>query len=428
MKIKIRDKLRGNDDGVAVIMALIILFIIAATASTSLMITISDLKTNANYRLDRQLFYVSEAGIYRTIGELCSDSDYGSGTVINESVGNIGSYTVTVAVDADPFFKTITSTGNLPDYGLYGTVTAKVSRKGPFIFAAYSDSKMLYVKMDATVDSYDSSIDPNYTSPYSNGDLGSNAEEGAGEIGVDLGVNSTIKGDVQTVGTIIKDVTANVTGDETEGACFLPFQPIGTITAGTGNDIPPYPNASIVTLPNGTGSVYGNVTMGQNGELTLSGGDYDFDELIIGRNVELIINGTTTTTINANMVILGNNVTITNNVSTTFNVINTMTIGANLTMQQGANPRPEDFIIYYKGSQPVDIDIGNGSFYGAIYAPNAQISLGKKSFLSHFYGSFIGDDVHLEEDAKLHYDESLADLNTPYGKYKLVKGSFLEKF
>ena len=272
--MKIRDKLKGNDDGVIIMMTLIILFIIAATASTSLMITTSDLKTNSNYRLDRQLFYVSEAGIYRTIAELNLDPDYGSGTVISESVGNIGSYTVTVAVDSDPLFKTITSTGNLPGYGLYGTVTAKVSRNGLFNFAAYSDSKKMKVHDNVTVDSYNSSIDPNYTSPYSNGDLGSNAEEGAGKIGVDLGVNSTINGDVQTVGTIIKDVTANVTGNETEGACFLPFQPIGTITVGIGADGIAPPDGTV--LASGTGSAYGDVTMGQNGSLTLSGGDYDF--------------------------------------------------------------------------------------------------------------------------------------------------------
>ena len=50
----------------------------------------------------------------------------------------MGSYTVSVSIDENPDYLTITSTGSLPFYNVSGTITAKVLKSNPFLFAMSS--------------------------------------------------------------------------------------------------------------------------------------------------------------------------------------------------------------------------------------------------------------------------------------------------
>ena len=47
-------------------------------------------------------------------------------------------------------------------------------------------------------------------------------------------------------------------------------------------------------------------------------------------------------------------------------------------------------------------------FYGAVYAPNASISIKAKGDI---YGSFVGNDFELKSYGKVHYDKALAEAN-----------------
>ena len=84
------------------------------------------------------------------------------------------------------------------------------------------------------------------------------------------------------------------------------------------------------------------------------------------------------------------------------------------TTASAANP-PEDFIIWGTSPDPQKVDIkGNGVLCGVVYAPNGSTFINGNGDVC---GSVVANDITIVGDAKFHYDESLADLDTsnPYG-------------
>ena len=71
------------------------------------------------------------------------------------------------------------------------------------------------------------------------------------------------------------------------------------------------------------------------------------------------------------------------------------------------NAIPSDFKLFGTGEigQVIDLKAKN-EFYGAVYAPNASISIKAKGDI---YGSFIGNDFELKSYGKVHYDKALAE-------------------
>lgn len=416
MKVRIKDRLKGNDDGIAIIVVVAFLFIIAAIASSSLMVSTTDLKTSANFRLDKQLFYVSEAGIYRTVAELNNNSYY-TGTS-GASVAKMGSYTVTVSTDADTSFKTVTSTGNLPGYGLYGTLTAKVSRTDSiFDFALYSKEE-LDVASNATTDSYNSNNGAyGGTNTATKGNIGSNED-------VDLENNITISGNVQAVGNIETGTGVTVTGTSNDNGPSLTFPAVEAFSTGTGTD---YTINSDTTFSPGTPDTnnnYGDVKIRSNKTLTLSGtATYYFDEIEV-ESGELIIGAGVT--IYADRIEIESNEKITIVNSTTLYIKERLRVESNATIVSGSPQKPSNLIVYGPYDGPSDVVFNsNNAFYGVIYAPDGKIDINSNG---HFYGSFIAEEIDVDSNAKIHYDEALSSLSSPYNRYELVKGSFLERF
>ena len=60
---------------------------------------------------------------------------------------------------------------------------------------------------------------------------------------------------------------------------------------------------------------------------------------------------------------------------------------------------------------------GQGSFYGAVYAPNATISLdGSGSSKGEMFGAVVGKSISFGGGYQFHYDEDLADLEDENAK------------
>ncbi|MFQ6070528.1 MAG: hypothetical protein ACE5LC_08390 [Candidatus Aminicenantales bacterium] len=68
----------------------------------------------------------------------------------------------------------------------------------------------------------------------------------------------------------------------------------------------------------------------------------------------------------------------------------------------------------------------NTEFYGGVYVPRAEVELHSNS---RFYGSVVAQSVELESNARIHYDEALADLDisTGGGDYSFTVKSWREK-
>lgn len=93
-----------------------------------------------------------------------------------------------------------------------------------------------------------------------------------------------------------------------------------------------------------------------------------------------------------------------------------------------ATARPTNMLIY--GMKPdaasgipgcLDIDIsGNGNFYGAVYAPQADITLNGGGARGSVYGSLAGKRVSFNGNGTIiHYDESLRELSGVIRAYQL---------
>jgi len=68
---------------------------------------------------------------------------------------------------------------------------------------------------------------------------------------------------------------------------------------------------------------------------------------------------------------------------------------------------PLSMMFYLKGSNPLSI-ASESEFYGAIYAPDVDITVGSEAVI---HGSLVGSSVSLGQGASMHYDEALQDLS-----------------
>ena len=101
-------------------------------------------------------------------------------------------------------------------------------------------------------------------------------------------------------------------------------------------------------------------------------------------------------------------VTITTNGPVTLYCDSLYTEGGQMRGRVGGTDTPAALIINVIGSSQVELR-GGSTFVGALYAPNAEIRVRESSVV---YGSAVsGSRFRLEENAKIHYDEKLADVS-----------------
>jgi hypothetical protein len=142
-----------------------------------------------------------------------------------------------------------------------------------------------------------------------------------------------------------------------------------------------------VVMPEGVEN-QGQLNISGNTTVTLAGGTYRFDLIRISGNGRLNFTGPATVYLKGELKVSGNG------------------IGT-------ANDRPPNLIIYSQGissgvSGSGDISFsGNGSFYGAVYAPGSKISVTGNGAL---YGALIGWEARVTGNGGVHYDEALREV------------------
>ncbi|MFB3816677.1 MAG: hypothetical protein ACE147_03335 [Candidatus Methylomirabilales bacterium] len=229
---------------------------------------------------------------------------------------------------------------------------------------------------NGTTDSYNSNDGPyGGSNVLSNGDV-STDRVGSGSI--TIGANATVNGSVLCGPTCNTStdvvVSGHVSGSISQEPNTLDM-PLPVIPAGVTNQ--------------------GALSITGNRDVTLNAGTYWFSSIHIAGNGRLRTSGQVKIYVTGNVDIGGNGVIAANNAPPNLLIYGTSTNPTNPTAP-GA-------------STCTSVSIhGNGSFVGAIYAPNADISLVGNAAT---YGSLSGNTVTITGNGEFHYDEALGMLD-----------------
>lgn len=256
-------------------------------------------------------------------------------------------------------------------------------------------------------DSYDSDIGPyDPLHPGTNGDIATNSKDiGA----ISMIEHAIVNGDASTGpnGTVVLSNSATVTGN---------------ISHDTHRDLPKVIIPSYLTnLENG-----GTYKLANDNSGTLSEGNYKYSNINLSGKSKLNISGdvkiylTDTSSLSiigqAELTILAGSklaIYVDGKIGAAGNGITNLTnIPANCLI-----------LSTYTGNDEGVKLAGNGSFYGAVYAPKTAIKITGNGDL---HGSFTGSSVNIPGNAKIHYDEALSKIGLPHISLKDMPGTWKE--
>ena len=381
---------KGRDqEGIALVITLLIMTILLIMASAFMSISSTETLIAINERNRVQAYHLAEAGAEMAIAQLNANSNY-AGTGGEQALGT-GTYTVTVTCvppaapappcpPATPDQRIITAMGcvrNCTPPSATSRVEVRVQPGSPFQFAFYGLGVTL-LEDGVVVDSYDSALgnyDPSTAGAEAN--IGSNGD-------IKLLTGNTVRGNAQAGGTVTLGAGSTITGTTTAPAPPVTFPPVDTAPP-----IPPAPNLSVA---NGATA-------------TLSAGTYYFNAITLGSGATLNITGPVVIYMTGDFHAQG---------------------GAMVNATAASTRKPTDLLIFSSavGEDAVKGYDGGGQFRGAIFAPDAEVEF-SAGWTVH--GSLVGTQIDIEDGVQFHYDRALARSSTPGGSFRPTAGSWQER-
>ncbi len=375
-------KKRGSAIPLAVVAVMILLAMGTGLLSLGLHSRIISIRTAS----DIAARSAADAGLIKALFEMnqklkvgpWNDSSLPFGTNISlPNCDAVFSYTVTGDLSSG---YTVESTGTFNQ--TQRTVRCTLQLQGPFEAAIFTENGM-QMKNSAVVDWY------NYNEDDKIMQVGTNSTA-SGSIGLKNSV--TVYGDVVVgmggdPGVVINDYGATVTGDTRALTERYVMQPI---------TVPEW----LETLPSGgaiqndttisTSTRYSSIDLGSSETVTITGGDitiYITGDITLGNSAELGIEN------DASLILyLGGDFEGRNS-----SVINNMTQDAHRLKIYGLDSCEN---MRFKNSS---------DFYGAIYAPNADVVMDNSA---NIYGSVISKSFEQKNSATFNYDVLLRDVST----------------
>jgi len=380
---------KGRDqEGIALVITLLIMTILLIMASAFMSISSTETLIAINERNRVQAYHLAEAGAEMAIAQLNANSNY-AGTGGEQALGT-GTYTVTVTCvppaapappcpPATPDQRIITAMGcvrNCTPPSATSRVEVRVQPGSPFRFAFYGLGVTL-LEDGVVVDSYDSAVADYPSGAGSEAHIGSNGD-------IKLLTGNTVKGNAQAGGTVTLGAGSTITGTTTAPAPPVPFPPVDTT--------PPSPPALSLTVAVGATA-------------TLSAGIYHFNAITLGAGATLNITGPVVIYMTGDFHAQG---------------------GAMINATAASTRKPTDLLIFSSavGEDAVKGYEGGGQFRGAIYAPDAEVEF-SAGWTVH--GSLVGTQIDIEDGVQFHYDLALARSSTPGGSFRPTAGSWQER-
>ncbi len=358
-------------------------------------------------------FYIAEAGLNRAFALKKSNESwhpeanpisFGGGTfqviestqgdtVVFTSTGVYQNQTVVVSIDTYRSSGSGGGTGGSFGKGLFGSQSVTVYNNG-------------------WIDGYDSrlgSYGPSNHGPY--GDTGSKGT-------ITLYNNSHIYGTAMvedgpsylTLGN-----NATVTDSDLYHNFEEPFNNLPQVVVPSDLTSLPYPAQGDPRITGKYTLSSGNLTVGNNKVITISGGDFRFKSITLNNNSIMYITGNSrfyiesalTLSNNTRVIIQNNSIIIwyLGNQGTSF----TPTL-ANNSVINNTSSTPGNLRIYIPSNANLTLANNALAFNGVIYAPNSNITLANNS---QFFGGIVAKNLTVVNNASVHYDIALRDIDFP---------------
>jgi len=306
---------------------------------------------------------IAEAGMEDGLLQLRLNSSWRSGFSA-KSFAN-GSYTVTLSTDQPPWITSVGVSQSIPLFGAAKSqVKALVQLTGGTTVQCPNLSGTSKAFIQAVVDAYDSSVNPNPTSFGFGGNICSNDK-----VQIQGGAANYVNGDVYYLTSPAPD----------------PSQVRGTIYLSTFTRTVPFHNGTAFVSANNNASGISpasyymaaskNLTVPSGVTVTIAPGIYYLNTLTISNTGTLVAN-----TSSGTVVIYLNG---------TFDMDGNFTNSTNI---------PSKLLIYPQGSNTVNLHASSGSFYGVVEGPNASITT-----IQVVYGKLSG--AGLSISSNFHYDK-----------------------
>lgn len=384
-----------NKKGSVLIIVFLAIMVLSLVGGAMFWRTISERSSAKAYKESTQAFWLAEAGAQRALWEINGNGSWDNWTDCDDAdhckelaKGVYDNYEVRIEHYGGNNPE-ITSTGYGPSDSYYREIKVTLEGSGLFSYAAFGDNSVTLGGNGAT-DSYNSG-DGDYGGENiaSNGDVGTNGdEEGAVTIN---GENAQVNGDASTGqdGTI--DGEESVSGAKTHD-----------------NNV----ELSAVSIPSdlsGLSDSGEKKLSNEDDSQTLSAGDYHFSSIQISGGT-LTLDGVVRIYLtDSHSLTISGGGSLAVNGQLELYTTGDCNVGGNGIVND--SELPSNLIVYSTYETAGESDgftlSGNAHFYGAVYAPNANL---KVSGDGDIYGSLVGKTAAVTGNGDIHYDEALQDL------------------
>ena len=389
------------EKGWALITVLIVLFIMFALVGSFLFLATNSWILNERYHENVVALYLAEAGIDYALWEINYGGADFSGwagdpvTEVTKSINDFQDSDGNIYGDIDisvynfgQDIMIVRATGTLNS--LTGPAVSRVvqvfiKRHHLFKYAILTEQN-ISMSGNAKTDSYDSTSGAYGGSNISdNGDIVTN---GSGNPAISMTGNAKVSGDAHTAAGRIITKTGNADIEGEEGHTADEYMPPVTVPD------------NIASLPSG-----GSLSLSGNTTLPLSDGNYRYTSINLSGNSKLIISGNVVFYVTGSISNSGNSQIIMEPGSkTTVYFTGDLSISGNGVWNKTSDPSELSFLGTNTASN-VSLT-GNGNFHATVYTPSANVSI---SGNGENFGAVAGKTVNMSGNAKIHFDEQLAN-------------------
>ena len=388
MKIK---KQVGNEKGFFLPVGIVLLAFISLLGITAVIVSTTDIKIGGNYKQSLQAFHDAEAGVQYAIAKIEEGLKADPQTfTFPTTIGTPCTLTYTVPTGFSFVISGISLTGvntysfqSTGSSGNAGSTVEVVFERDPlFHYGAFGD-KLLDIKSNGSVYSYDSSVTPNPvpTDSTGDGDIGSNGQ-------VALYDDTYIDGDVDLGDdgsdpvneAVYKELpTPTIIGQVADVPRVDP-DPLGAIGGDLADDFETYSTFN----DNAGAGIFGNTILLGNGDtMTLTAGNYYLTSIKLQLGATLNIDAS------------GGDV----------NIYLTGYLDAMSGATINFTGTPTDLTIFSNSTNVIDFK-HNTSLKGTVYAPYASVIVRNNADV---YGMIWGNKVYIQNTGAFYFDMALND-------------------